>query len=76
MLGMKESEKTDEQYGIWYTPGKGWDMAKPGWVTDTKRSDMVCFSSEKEARRDLKSWAVHPDLYEVRKLNPKGARRR
>ena len=64
------AKKKETQYGIWYEPGKGWDMAKPGWVTDTKRTDVALYASERSAKRDLKSWAVHPDRYEVRPYRP------
>jgi len=66
---MTRSRKTDE-YGIWYTPPKGWDMAKPGWVTDTLRTDVALYADERSAKRDLKAWAIHPEQYEVRPYRP------
>jgi len=67
---MKKSGKTGKQYGIWYTPESGWDMAEPGWVTDAKRTEVALYPTERSAKRDLKAFAVHPERYEVREYRP------
>jgi len=54
-----------KKWSIWYEPPKGWDLAVGAWVTGEDRKPLV-FSTEREAKKDLKQWAIHPQCYEVR----------
>ena len=68
-MSRKKETKYGDQWAIWYTPPKGWECAAPGWVTDTERSELALYASEKDARRDVKGF-VNPDNYEVRPYRP------